>query len=418
MSIVKPFKAGRPKKEFVEQVNCPPYDVISAKEAKELYKKSELNYVKVIRPEVHFPDDYDPYREEVYLKGKENLHQYFKDGIFFIEDKPSFYIYEEIMGDIRQVGLVGIFSCKEYEEGKIKRHELTREEKEIDRAKHIDILGAQTEPVFLAYRSWEKLDNLIFEGTKFPKEYDFVADGVRHILYLAKDDEYIAEIQKLFSELPHLYIADGHHRSQAAWRVMKWRSERNPNHTGEEPYNFFLAVVFPHKILHIMDYNRVVKDLAGLSEEEFLVKLKEKFEIEQLNVKGNDAKPKSVHTFSMYLNGKWYSLKAKPAIIKEDDPINSLDVSILQNEVLDPILGIKDPRRDKRIDFVGGIRGLTELEKLVDSGEFKVAFALYPTTMEQLFRVADAGMIMPPKSTWFEPKLRSGLFLHLLDPIQ
>jgi len=377
MSTVKPFKAGRPKKEFVEQVNCPPYDVISVKEAKELYKKSELNYVKVIRPEVHFPDDYDPYREEVYLKGKENLQQYFKDGIFFIEDKPSFYIYEEIMGDIRQVGLVGIFSCKEYEEGKIKKHELTREEKEIDRAKHIDI-----------------------------------------IVYLAKDDEYISEIQKLFAELPHLYIADGHHRSQAAWRVMKWRSERNPKHTGEEPYNFFLAVVFPHKVLHIMDYNRVVKDLPGLTEEEFLNKLREKFEIEELTVRGNDAKPKTVHTFSMYLNGKWYSLKAKPSIIKEDDPINSLDVSILQNEVLDPILGIKDPRRDKRIDFVGGIRGLTELERLVDSGEFKVAFALYPTTMEQLFRVADAGMIMPPKSTWFEPKLRSGLFLHLLDPLQ
>ncbi|MGB9824885.1 MAG: DUF1015 domain-containing protein [Candidatus Hydrothermia bacterium] len=417
MSVVRPFKAGRPKKEFVELVNCPPYDVISVKEAREYFKKSEHNFVKVIRPEIHFPDDFNPYSEEVYLKGKENLKKYFEDGLFFVENKPSFYIYEEIMGPIRQVGLVATFSCKEYEEGKIKRHELTREEKEIDRAKHIDILNAQTEPVFLAYRSWDKLDNLILEGTKFPKEYDFEAEGVRHILYLANDDDYIEEVRKLFAELPHLYIADGHHRSQAGWRVMKWRAERNPEHTGEEEYNFFLAVVFPHKFLHIMDYNRVVKDLNGLTEEEFLAKIREKFDIELLNVRGKEAKPDRVHTFSMYLGGKWYRLKVKDTIIKEDDPILSLDVSILQNEVLDPILGIKDPRRDKRIDFVGGIRGLEELEKLVDSGEFKVAFALFPTTLEQLFRVADHGMIMPPKSTWFEPKLRSGLFIHLLGEI-
>lgn len=415
MAVVRPFKAGRPKKEYVELVNCPPYDVISVQEARKYYQKSELNFVKVIRPEIFFPDDFNPYSEEVYLKGKENLKEYFDKGIFFVEDKPSFYIYEEIMGSIRQVGLVATFSCQEYEEGKIKRHELTREEKEIDRAKHIDILNAQTEPVFLAYRSWDKLDNLILEGTKFPKEYDFEAEGVRHILYLAKDDEYIREIMNLFAELPHLYIADGHHRSQAAWRVMKWRQEKNPNHTGEEEYNYFLAVVFPHKFLHIMDYNRVVKDLNGLTVEEFINKLREKFEVEKIEKRGSEAKPKEVHTFSMYINGSWYRLKAKEKIIKEDDPILSLDVSILQNEVLDPILGIKDPRRDKRIDFVGGIRGLEELERLVDSGEFAVAFALYPTTMEQLFRVADHGLIMPPKSTWFEPKLRSGLFLHLLD---
>ncbi len=415
MSVVKPFRAGRPKKEFVQQVNCPPYDVISVKEAKELYKKSELSYVKVIRPEVHFPDDFNPYSEEVYLKGKENLKKFFDDGIFFLEDKPSFYIYEEIMGNLKQVGLVALFSCKEYEEGKIKKHELTREEKEIDRAKHIDILGAQTEPVFLAYRSVDKLDKLILEGTQFPKEYDFEADGVRHILYVAKDEDYIREMQRLFTELPFLYIADGHHRSQAAWRVMKWRAERNPKHTGDEDYNFFMAVVFPHNTLHIMDYNRVIRDLNALSDTEFLAKLKEKFEVETLNVKGNEAKPEMVHTFSMYISGKWYRLKAKPNIVKEDDPILSLDVSILQNEVLDPLLGIKDPRRDKRIDFVGGIKGLRELEKLVDSGEFMVAFAMYPTTMEQLFKVADHGMIMPPKSTWFEPKLRSGLFLHPLE---
>jgi len=413
MSVVKPFKAGRPRREFVEQVNCPPYDVISVKEAKVLHQKSELSYVKVIRPEIHFPDNFNPYDDAVYIKGRENLRKYFQDGIFFIENEPSFYIYEEIMGDIRQVGLVGLFSCKEYEEGKIKKHELTREEKEIDRAKHIDILGAQTEPVFLAYRSWEKLDRLIFEGTRFPKEYDFIADDVRHILYIANDRDYIGEAQKLFSELPHLYIADGHHRSQAAWRVMKWRQERNPKHTGDEDYNFFMAVVFPHNVLHIMDYNRVVRDLNNMSEEELLNRIREKFKVE--SIQGEDIKPHKVHTFSMYLNGKWYCLEAKPAIINEDDPINSLDVSILQNEVLDPLLGIKDPRRDKRIDFVGGIRGVKELERLVDSGEFKVAFALFPTTMEQLFKVADHGMIMPPKSTWFEPKLRSGLFLHFLE---
>ncbi|MEO0199044.1 MAG: DUF1015 family protein [candidate division WOR-3 bacterium] len=417
MAIVRPFRAGRPKKEFVELVNCPPYDVISVKEAREYFKKSELNFVKVIRPEIHFPDDFDPYKEEVYLKGKENLKNYFEEGIFFVEDRPTFYIYEEIMGDIRQVGLVATFSCKEYEEGKIKKHELTREEKEIDRARHIDILNAQTEPVFLAYRSWDKLDNLILEGTKFPKEYDFETEGVRHILYAVTDEDYVREVSGLFAELPHLYIADGHHRSQAAWRVMKWRAERNPAHTGMEEYNFFLAVVFPHKFLHIMDYNRVVKDLNGLNMETFISRISEKFTIEELNAKGKQAKPERVHTFSMYLGGKWYRLTPKERVVKEDDPILSLDVSILQNEILDPVLGIKDPRRDKRIDFVGGIRGLEELERLVDSGEFAVAFALYPTTMEQLFRVADHGMIMPPKSTWFEPKLRSGLFIHLLGEI-
>lgn len=417
MAIVRPFRAGRPKKEFIELVNCPPYDVISVKEAREYYKKSELNFVKVIRPEIHFPDDFDPYKEEVYLKGKENLKKYFQDGVFFVEDRTTFYIYEEIMGDIRQVGLVATFSCKEYEEGKIKKHELTREEKEIDRAKHIDILNAQTEPVFLAYRSWDKLDSLILEGTKFPKEYDFEAEGVRHILYVVTDEDYVREVVRLFGELPHLYIADGHHRSQAAWRVMKWRSERNPNHSGMEEYNFFLAVVFPHKFLHIMDYNRVVKDLNGLDIGTFISKINEKFTVEELKARGKQAKPDRVHTFSMYLGGKWYRLMPREGVVKEDDPILSLDVSILQNEVLDPILGIKDPRRDKRIDFVGGIRGLEELERLVDSGEFAVAFALYPTTMEQLFRVADRGMIMPPKSTWFEPKLRSGLFIHLLGEI-
>jgi len=415
MATIRPFRALRPRKELADKIASPPYDVISTEEAKEIAKNNPLSFVRIIRPEVDFEHKVDPHSEEVYRKGRENLENFIKEGYLFQDDKPRFYVYRQTMGEHTQVGLVACLSCEEYEKGIIKRHELTREEKEIDRAKHIELLGAQTGPVFITYRSLEEIDSLILEGTRGEPEYDFESDGVRHTFYVIEDEQHIKKIIDAFQEIPALYIADGHHRSAAAARVMHWRKERNKNHTGEEEYNYFLTVIFPHNHLRILDYNRVVKDLNGLSKEEFLKKIQERFDIEEKGATGNPYKRETPHTFGMYLDGKWYKLTAKSTIVDEEDPIKSLDVSILQEHLLDPILGIKNPRKDKRIDFVGGIRGLHWLEKLVDEGKFRVAFSMYPTTMDQLLKVADAGLIMPPKSTWFEPKLKSGLAVHLLD---
>lgn len=412
MSKVYPFPALRPKSAFVQQIQCPPYDVISSDEARELVKGNPISFLHVVKPEVDLPEDIDLYDERVYQKGKENFERLINDGYLIKEDKPCFYIYEQFMGDHHQVGIVVGASVDEYQQGLIKKHELTRADKEEDRTKHVYTLNANTGPVFLTYKSIKQIDDFIIGLTKkYPVLYDIEAEGVRHIIYRVDEDEDIKKITELFEQVPALYIADGHHRAASGARARELKKAENPNHTGEEEYNRFLAVIFPHNQLKILDYNRVVKDLNGYSEESFISKSEENFDVIE---KAEQYKPERVHSFGMYLNGKWYKLDAKPHIIS-DDPVKGLDVSILQDYVLEPLLGIENPRKDKRIDFIGGIRGLGEIEKLVDSGEYQIGFALYPTQIEQLLAVADAGMIMPPKSTWFEPKLRSGLLIHLLD---
>ncbi len=415
MATIRPFKALRPPKDLVLKVQAPPYDVISSEEARKMAEGNPYSFLHITKPEIDLPEGIDLYDERVYLKAKENLEKFIKEGILKKDPKPMLYLYVQKMGERVQNGIVGVFSCEEYEKGIIKKHENTRIEKEIDRTKHIEYTNAQNGPVFLTYKARDDLKEIVNEikNNREP-EYDFTVDGVRHILYLIDDDSTIQKIIDIFKEIPALYIADGHHRSAAAVRVWKERKEKNPNHTGQEPYNFFLAVAFPHDELYIMDYNRVVKDLNGLSKDEFLRKVGEVFEIEEKGAKGNPYRPEKRHTFGMYLDGKWYKLIAKPHIIDENDPVKSLDVAILQDNLLDPILGIKNPRKDKRIEFVGGIRGLNILEEKADKTG-GVAFSMYPTSIEELMRVADAGLVMPPKSTWFEPKLRSGLFVHMLD---
>ncbi len=415
MAIIRPFKALRPRKDLVLKVQSPPYDVVSTEEARELAKDNPFSFLHITRPEIDLPLGIDLYDERVYLKAKENLERFIKDGILFKDEKPMLYLYVQKMGDRVQHGIVGVFSCEEYDRGIIKKHENTRIEKEIDRTKHIEYTNAQNGPVFLTYKARKDLRDIVkdFVNSTTP-EYDFEVDGVRHTFYLIDDDELIKKIVDIFGSIDYLYIADGHHRSAAASRVWKKRKEENPNHTGEEPYNFFLAVAFPHDELFIMDYNRVVKDLNGLSKEDFIKKVGEKFDIEEKSKRGNPYRPEKRHTFGMYLDGKWYKLTAKPEIIDENDPVKRLDVAILQDNLLDPILGIRNPRKDKRIEFVGGIRGLSVLEEKADKTG-GVAFSMYPTSIEELMAVADAGLVMPPKSTWFEPKLRSGLFVHKLD---
>jgi len=414
MAVIKPFRGLRPKKELAEKVASPPYDVLSSEEAREMAKNNPYSFLHINKPEIDLPPETDIYDEAVYQKGRENLDRFIKEGILIQDEKPMFYVYRQIMGNHSQIGLVAGASVEEYEKGLIKKHELTRADKEEDRVKHVNTLNAQTGPVFLTYKAKPEIDALINKIIEDEPEYDFTADdGIRHTFWLVDKEEDIQKLQDLFKELDCLYVADGHHRSAAAMRVKQMRLAQNPNHTGEEEYNYFLTVIFPHDQMYIMDYNRVVKDLNGLSKEEFLKKVEEKFEVKKL---GSTAeKPKKKHEFVIYLDGEWYQLKAKPGTFNENDPVEQLDVSILMKNLLVPILGIGDPRKDKRIDFVGGIRGLEELKRRVDSGDWKVAFGLYPTSIEDLMAIADAGKIMPPKSTWFEPKLRSGLVIHKLD---
>ncbi len=414
MAIIKPFKGLRPRKELAAKVAAPPYDVLSSEEARALAKNNPYSFLHINKPEIDLPPGTDLYDESVYQKGKENLQRFIKEGILIQDEKPMFYIYRQIMGNHQQIGLVAGASVEEYEKNLIKKHELTRADKEEDRVKHVNTLNAQTGPVFLTYKAQPEIDALIDQIIQNQPEYDFTAeDGIRHTFWLVENDEDIKRLQELFKKLDCLYVADGHHRSAAAMRVKQMRQAQNPDHTGEEEYNYFLTVIFPHNQMYIMDYNRVVKDLNGLSKDEFLQKVAEKFEIEKLGA--TTEKPSQKHEFRMYLDGEWYRLTAKPGTFDTNDPVAQLDVSILMENLLVPILGIGDPRKDKRIDFVGGIRGLEELKRRVDSGEMKVAFALYPTSIEDLMAIADAGKIMPPKSTWFEPKLRSGLVVHLLD---
>ena len=414
MAKIKPFKGVRPALDKIKEVASPPYDVLNSQEAREQVQGKPYSFLHVVKPEVDLPENIDFYDEKVYKKGKENLDNFIKNGVLIQDEKPCFYLYRLIMGNIDQIGLVAGASIEDYENDVIKKHEHTRAVKEADRIKHVDTLNANTGPVFLTYKSRDDFNKIADEIMKTKPVYDFSADdGIKHIFWKIENGNSIKEIENIFSGIDFLYVADGHHRSASGTIVGQRRREKNPNHTGEEEYNFFLSVIFPHNQLYIMDYNRVVKDLNRLSGGEFLAKVKEKFDVKEHSVtKGFH--PEGLHNFGMYLGGMWYDITAKTGTFNEDDPVKSLDVSILQENLLSPILGIGDPRKDKRIDFVGGIRGLEELSKRVDAGE-AVAFSMFPTSIEQLMGIADAGKIMPPKSTWFEPKLRSGVIVHLLD---
>lgn len=415
MAILKAFKGLRPPKEIAKDLASRPYDVLNSAEAREEASGNPYSLLHIIKPEIDLDPDVDVHAQPVYDKAVENFQRFQDEGWLVQDDEEHLYIYAQTMYGKTQYGIVGCAAVEDYMNGIIKKHELTRPDKEEDRMKHVRINSANIEPVFFSYPAVTEIDEIIKKYVEENKaEYDFTAvDGIGHHFWVIRDKAVNDNIIELFKAIPATYVADGHHRTAAAALVGNERKKANPKHTGDEEYNFFLAVHFPDDQLSIIDYNRVVKDLNGLSNEEFLAKVSETFDVEE---KGNDVyKPSKLHEFSMYLDGKWYAMQAKEGTYDDSDPIGVLDVTILSHHVLDKILGIKDLRRDKRIDFVGGIRGLEELEKRVDSGEMKVAFALYPVSMQQLIDIADTGNIMPPKTTWFEPKLRSGLVIHLLD---
>jgi uncharacterized protein (DUF1015 family) len=411
--IIKPFKGIRPPKNLVEQVASRPYDVLNSEEARAEAAGNEKSLYHIIKPEIDFPAGTDEHAPEVYGKARENFCK-FREKAWLLQDaKENYYVYAQTMNGRTQYGLVVAANVDDYLTGKIKKHELTRRDKEEDRMKHVRINNANIEPVFFAYPYRADLEAIVSRVVRAQPEYDFVApDGFGHHFWLIEDETLIEQITAIFAGIPYLYIADGHHRSAAAALVGDELRRRNPNHRGDEEYMYFLAVCFPDNQLNIIDYNRVVKDLNGLTDEQFLKALQQNFIVEE---KGTEIyQPQSLHNFSLYLSGKWYALTAKAGTYNDDDPIGVLDVTISSRLILDEILGIKDLRSDKRIDFVGGIRGLGELKKRVDDGEMKVAIALYPVTMKQLMDIADTGNIMPPKTTWFEPKLRSGLVIHEL----
>jgi uncharacterized protein (DUF1015 family) len=411
MARIEPFRGLRPGKDLASQVASPPYDVLNSREAKALTANNKLSFLRITKPEVDLPEGIDPYSDEVYAKAKENFEFFIKEKILVRDQTKNFYIYMQVWRDHTQVGLVAGASCRDYQDDIIKKHEFTRDDKEKDRMRHINTLNANTGPVFLTFKQRDEIDALVERAMKKEPEYDFESNEIRHIFYVVDDPDLVTAIKQAFAKVDYLYVADGHHRSASGTNVKIERQQQNPNHTGDEEYNFFLSVIFPHNQMKILPYNRVVKDLCGMCKAEFFLKVSEKFDYEETDLKV----PQKSGQYCLYIDGKWYLLKAKEGSFNRDDAVASLDAAILQNNLLDPVLEIKNPRKDKRIDFVGGIRGTTELEKLVDSREFKIAFSLYPTTIEQLFRVADAGQVMPPKSTWFEPKLKSGLVTHLLD---
>lgn len=415
MAIVKPFKGIRPPKSMVEEVASRPYDVLNSEEAREEAKGNEKSLYHIIKPEIDFPVGTDEHDPAVYDKAVENFKMFQEKGWLMQDDKENYYVYAQTMNGKTQYGLVVGAYVPDYMNGVIKKHELTRRDKEEDRMKHVRVNNANIEPVFFAYPDNAELDAIVAKYTARKPEYDFIApgDGFGHTFWVIDGKEDIDRITALFADMPALYIADGHHRSAAAALVGAEKAAQNPNHKGDEEYNYFMAVCFPASQLTIIDYNRVVKDLNGLTAEQFLKALEKDFIVEE---KGESIyKPSSLHNFSLYLAGKWYSLTAKPGTYDDNDPIGVLDVTISSNLILDEILGIKDLRSDKRIDFVGGIRGLEELKRRVDSGEMAMALALYPVSMKQLMDIADTGNIMPPKTTWFEPKLRSGLIIHKLE---
>lgn len=412
---VKPFKGIRPPKNLIEEVASRPYDVLNSEEAREEARGNEKSLYRIIKPEIDFPEGTDEHEPAVYLKAAANFKMFQEKGWLVQDQKEHYYVYAQTMEGRTQYGLVVCAYVEDYLEGRIKKHELTRRDKEEDRMKHVRINNANIEPVFFAHPDNKELSDIVQKYIVCEPEYDFVAklDGFGHTFWIIDGEEDINRITELFEAMPALYIADGHHRSAAAALVGAEKAKQNQAHNGNEEYNYFMAVCFPANQLTIIDYNRVVKDLNGLSDEEFLAKLAKNFEVKEAGTE--IYKPAALHNFSLYLNNKWYSLTAKPGTYNDNDPIGVLDVTISSNLILDEILGIKDLRSDKRIDFVGGIRGLGELKRRVDSGEMKVALALYPVTMKQLMDIADTGNIMPPKTTWFEPKLRSGLVIHKLE---
>ena len=414
MAKVKPFRGVRPPKQMVEEVVSRPYDVLNSEEARAEAAGNEKSLYRIIKPEIDFEPGTDEHDPKVYEKAVENFKMFQEKGWLVQDDQEKYYIYAQTMDGRTQYGFVVAAWVDDYMEGRIKKHELTRRDKEEDRMKHVRVNNANVEPVFFAFPDNEELEKIIREVTADDPEYDFVApDGFGHTLWLIEDPEMIAKITSEFEKIPNLYIADGHHRSAAAALVGAEKAKNNPNHKGDEEYNYFLAVAFPASHLKIIDYNRVVRDLNGLTEEEFLNRLRENFEVKDM---GEEIyHPASLHNFALYMGGRWYSLTAKPGTYNDQDPIGVLDVTVSSDLILRDILGIHDLRSDKRIDFVGGIRGLEELKRRVDSGEMKMALALYPVTMDQLINIADTGNIMPPKTTWFEPKLRSGLVIHKLD---
>jgi uncharacterized protein (DUF1015 family) len=415
MAILKAFKGLRPPADIAKELASRPYDVLNSDEARAEAAGNPYSLLHIIKPEIDMPPEVDVHDQSVYDKAVENFTNFRERGWLVPDDDEYLYIYAQTMKGKTQYGIVGCAAVEDYMNGIIKKHELTRPDKEEDRMKHVRINNANVEPVFFSYPAVEALDSIIEQYVRENEaEYDFIAvDGIGHHFWVIREKDVISRIIELFGKIPFTYVADGHHRTAAAALVGNEKKNNNPAHTGNEEYNFFLAVHFPDNQLTIIDYNRVVKDLNGLGKEEFLALISEAFIIEEK--RETIFKPAQLHEFGMYLDGEWYALKARPGTYDDNDPIGVLDVTILSNHILDKILGIKDLRRDKRIDFVGGIRGLEELQKRVDSGEMKVAFALYPVSMKQLIDIADTGNIMPPKTTWFEPKLRSGLVVHLLD---
>jgi len=414
MATVRPFKALRPAPELAARVAALPYDVMSSDEARALAKDNPYTFLHVEKSEIDLPREADPYSPEVYKKAHDNLYRMLKDGVLLREEKPCFYVYKQVMDGRVQIGIAGCPSIDDYMNDVIKKHELTRREKEEDRLNHVDTCGANTGLVFLAYKSRKAINDIVARAMAGAPVYDFDFNGVQQTVWVIERDPDIETIQKEFVATDYLYIADGHHRCASAVRVGKKRREEHPGYTGNEEFNYILAVLFPDDQLYIMDYNRVVKDLNGMREDQFMAKVREKFDVHQYLTGTTPYHPEKKHMFGMYLNYKWYVLTAKEDIYDDSDPVEGLDVSVLQNNLLAPVLGIGDPRSDKRIDFVGGIRGLKELERRAN-GDMQIAFSMYPTAIEDLMKVANAGKVMPPKSTWFEPKLLSGLFVHELD---
>ena len=413
MAIIRPFCALRPPIHLAPRVASLPYDVMDVEEARQMAAGNADSFLHVSRPEIDLPPAVDPHADEVHERGRQNLDSFQTTRVLNRDVSPFYYIYRQRMGDIVQTGLVACASVDDYQSGVIKKHEHTRADKEEDRVKHIDQLDANDEPVFYIFRSQPQVEAILASVINERPEYDFkTTDGVSHSLWVLADAELISTLTELFARIPRLYVADGHHRSAAAARVRDMRKSANPRHNGIEEYNFFLTVIFPESQLNIMPYNRAVRDLNGKTAAEFIAQVREIFEVSPSPA---PVLPAERHHFGMYLDGSWYQLHARQSLVNEKDTVDRLDVSILQNNLLDPLLGIHNPRTDKRIHFVGGIRGNDELVKLVDSGEYAVAFALHPTSIRELIELADQDQIMPPKSTWFEPKLRSGLFVHLLS---
>ncbi len=411
MADVKPFRGFRPRPDLAARIASPPYDVISSDEARDLARGNPHSFLHVAKPEIDLDPAVSPYDDRVYARGRENLYAMIRDGLLVRDPTPCLYVYQQRMGDHVQAGVVGACSVREYEAGLIKRHEHTRQDKEEDRTRHVTETNANAEPVFLTYRANPAIDAVVDCVRGRTPACDIVTDdGFGHTVWVVDDPEEIRGLTSLFAEVPALYIADGHHRTAAAIRHGQAARARNPTPTGEEPYESFMAVLFPHDQLRILDYNRVVRDLNGLAPETFVQRVSERFNVSL----ASSPRPDRPRTFCMFLDGRWYALEIRPSYVPAGDPVKALDVSLLQDHLLDPVLGIHDPRTDKRIDFVGGIRGTRELERRCREG-WAVAFALHPTSLDQLLAVADAGQVMPPKSTWFEPKLRSGLVVRLLD---